>query len=292
MGRFALSRLFEARLDEDRRKAAPYRTLAAELDAIRARRKAISMFPLARPGAEPADDAFLRALVRAAAARGLGVLIQPGEPGELAGLPRAARGVTAYALPLDQIWRVPAIAALWEAVLEDGAWSDAAERQLGLLLGYSARERRAFLAGLRHRVAAWGARTVYALLDRERLGRIAQLGGRSLGPTPEIEGLPFFVHGRGHALRRDAARYAPPGLAIARVGIEEAAFVRLFGAAGPRGVATRGGAARGVIEAVAGARAAAAVAAGLRSDVEVLTAAGWRRATDLAGLRVGRRRTS
>jgi hypothetical protein len=51
-------------------------------------------------------------------------------------------------------------------------------------------------------------------------------------------------------------------------------------------------AARGVIEAVAGGPAAAAIAAGLRSDVEVLTAAGWRRATDLAGLRVGRRSTS
>jgi hypothetical protein len=105
--------------------------------------------------------------------------------------------------------------------------------------------------------------------------------------APEIAGLRFFVHGRGHALRRDGARRAPPGLAIARVGIEEAAFVRLFGAAGPRGVA-----ARGVIEAVAGGPAAAAIAAGLRSDVEVLTAAGWRRATDLAGLRVGRRSTS
>lgn len=287
MGRFALSRLFEARLDEDRRRAAPYRTLAAELDAVRARRKAISMFPLARPGAEPADDAFLRALVRAAAARGLGVLIQPGEPGELAGLPRAARGVTAYVLPMDrtgsvpaiaELWRVPAIAALWEAALEDGAWSDAAERQLGLLLGYSARERRAFLAGLRHRVAAWGARTVHALLDRERLARIARLGGRCLGPAPEIEGLRFFVHGRGHGLRRDAARRAPPGLAIARVGIDEAAFAELFGRAGPRG-AGRGVTTRGVIEAVASARAAAAIAAGLRSDVEVLTAAGWRRAT-------------
>ncbi len=265
-GRFELSRLFEARLDEDRRRAAPYRTLAAELDAVRARTKAISMFPLARPGAEPADDAFLRALVRAATARGLGVLVQPGEPGELAGLPRAARGVTAYALPLDQIWRVPAIAALWETALEGGAWSDAAERQLGLLLGYSERERRAWIAQLRHRIAAWGARTIYTLLDRERLARVGQLGGRGLGPAPAIEGLRFFVHGRGHALRRDAARRAPRGLAIARVGVGEAAYAALFG----------GAARRGVLEAVAGPRAAAAIAAGLRSNVERLTAAGWR----------------
>jgi hypothetical protein len=262
---FALSRLFEARLDEDRRKAAPYRTLAAELDAVRAGRKAISMFPLARPGAEPADDAFLRALLRAAAARGLGVLVEPGEPGALAGAPR---GVTAYALAPDQAWRVPAIAALWSAALEDGAWSHAAERQLGALLGYSARERRVWIAQLRHRVAAWGARTVYTLLDRERRARVEQLGRRCFGPAPAIEGLTFFVHGRGHALRRDAARLAPRGLAIARAGIDEPAYARLLGG--------RRTGARGVIAAAATARAAAAIAAGLRSNVELLTAAGWR----------------
>src|SRR6185436_12900325 len=160
--RFDPGRLFEARLDEDRRKTAPYRTLAEELDAVRAGRKAIAMFPLARPGAEPVDDAFLRTLARAAGARGLGVLVEPGAvgPGE--------EGVTAYALAREQSWRVPAIAALWKATLEAGAWSDAAERQLSDLLGYSERERRVWMAQLRHRIAAWGARTVYALVDREQ----------------------------------------------------------------------------------------------------------------------------
>jgi len=263
-----LSRLFEGRLDEDRGRRAPYRTLAAELDAVRARRKAISMFPLARPGDAPADDAFLRALVRAAAARGLAVVVEPGEP---AGLPRGAGGVTAYALALEQAWRVPAIAALWRTALEAGPWSEAAERQLSHLLGYSERERRAWIARLRHRVAAWGARTVYTLLDRARLALVEQLGRRCLGPAPAIEGLAFFVHARGHALRRDAARRAPRGLAIARVGLDEAAYARLLG-----GAARRPGAARGVIAATAGARAAAAVAAGLRSNVELLPAAGWR----------------
>jgi len=256
----ALSRLFEARLDEDRR--APYRTLAAELDAVRAGRKAISMFPLARPGAAPADDAFLRALVRAATARGLGVLVEPGPAG--LGEP----GVTAYALRPEQSWRPPAIAALWKTALEGGAWSEAAERQLSWLLGYPERERRAWIARLRHRVAAWGARTVYTLLDRAQRAAIERLGRRCLGPAAAIEGLTFFVHGRGHALRREAARLAPQGLAIARVGLDEAAYARLLGRGG------RGG--RGVIAAVAGARAAAAIARGLRSNVELLTAAGWR----------------
>jgi hypothetical protein len=259
--------LFEARPDADRRAAAPYRTLGAELDAVAARKKAISMFPLARPGDAPADDAFLRRLVRAAAARGLSVLVEPGEP---AALPRAARGVTAYALPIDQAWRVPAIAALWRTALEGGAWSDAAERQLSYLLGYGERERRIWLAQLRHRVAAWGARTVYTLLDRARRARLEELGRRCLGAALELEGMAFFVHARGHALRRDAARRVPRGLAIARVGLAEPAYARLFGAPARRR------AARGVIAATADARAAAAVAAGLCSTVELLTAAGWR----------------
>jgi hypothetical protein len=82
----------------------------------------------------------------------------------------------------------------------------------------------------------------------------------------------FFVHAGGHALRRDAARRAPRGLAIARVGLDEAAVARLFGRS-PRRRAPHHG---GVIAAEAGAPAAAAVAAGLRSNVEILTAAGWR----------------
>jgi hypothetical protein len=267
--RFDLGRLFEARLDEDRRKAAPYRTLAEELDAVRAGKKAISMFPLAKPGAEPADDAFLRALLRAAGARGLGVLVEPG----VVGLGDAGdEGITAYALGHEQGWRVPAIAALWKAALEerarsDAAWSDAAERQLTYLLGYSERERRVWMAQLRHRVAAWGARTVYALLDRERLAAIERLGRRCLGPAAAIEGMTLFVHAGGRALRRDAARRVPRGLAIARVGIAEAAYARLFGGG-------RGG--RGAIAIPAGARAARALARGVRSNVEILTRAGWR----------------
>jgi len=277
-GTLSLARLFEAQRDEDRGRAT-YRTVAAELDAVRARRKALAMFPLARPGAEPADDAFLRGLVRAAAARGLAVLVDPAAPAAPAALAAEGGGVTAYALALDQVWRVPAIAALWATALEDGPWSDAAERQLSYLLGYGERERRAWIARLRHRIAAWGARTVYALLDVERRARVEQLGRRCLGPAAAIEGLRFFVHGRGHALRRDAARLAPRGLAIARVALDEAAYARLFGGAraGRTGAgAGRARSARGVRTAVADARAAAAIAAGLRSNVELLTATGWR----------------
>lgn len=271
MPRFDLARLFEAHLDEDRRAAAPYRTLAAELDAVQAGKKAIAMFPLARPGTVPADDAFLRTLARAAGARGLGVLVEPG------GIWPGGDGVTAYALASAQSWRVPAIAALWQSAREAGAWSDAAERQLSLLLGYSARERRIWMAQLRHRVAAWGTRTVYALLDRERLSGIERLGRRCLGPASSIEGLTFFVHAAGRALRRDAALRVPRGLHIARVALADAAYARLFGVPGRgrrRGRGERGE--RGMIAAVAGADAARALVSGLRSNVELLTARGWR----------------
>lgn len=270
----AIAALFEARPDAGR-GAAPYRTALDELDAVAAGRKPIAMFPLARPGDEPADDAFLRRLARAAAARGLGVLIEPddgaGGAAGVPGLPPGVRGVTAYALGAGEAWRVPAIAALWKTALEDGPWSDAAERQLSYLLGYGERERRRWIARLRWQIAAWGARTVYVLLDGGARARVEGLGRRCLGAAPELEGLRFFAHARGHALRRDAARRAPPGLAIARVGLAEAAYARLFGDGGGRG---RG--ARGVRSAVADARAAAAVAAGVRSNVELLTAAGWR----------------
>lgn len=269
-----LARLFESRRDAARAHAAPYRTLPAELDAVRAGDKAISMFPLARPGDDPTDDAFLRTLLRAATARGLGVLVQPGEPGALLDA-RVPRGVTAYALLPREAWRVPALEALWRTAAEAGGWSDASERQLGFMLGYGARERRAWMAQLAHRIAAWGARTVYALLDRARLANVEALGRRGLGPPAAIEGMSFFVHARGLALRRDAARRMPRGLAIARVGLAEPAYARLFGS-GPGRRRARSGEERGVIAAAANARAAAAIAAGLRSNVGLLTVAGWR----------------
>jgi hypothetical protein len=258
----SLARLFEARAGEGRR-ASPGRTAASELEAVQAGRKAIAMFPLARPGEVPADDAFLRRLLGAATARGLGVLVEPDAQPPLAGVPR---GVIAFAIAPGEGWRVPALAVLWRAARESGAWSDAAERQQSDLLGYSAAERAAWLAELRHRAAGWGARTVYALLDGARVDAIDQLGRRCFGPPAAIEGLVFFVHGRGHPPRRDAARRAPRGFAIARAAIAEPARARLFG----------GRTGRGVIEAVATARAAAAIAAGLRSSVELLTARGWR----------------
>ena len=263
MRAFELSRLFEARPDGDGRRSAPYRTLAAELDAVRSRRKAMSMFPLARPGDDAGDDAHLRELMNAATARGLAVMVYPDE---LFGLPR---GVCAFVLPLDQAWRVPALLALWQAALEGGPWSDAAERQTSLLLGYGGRERRAWIARTRHRVAAWGARTVYTLLDRAGRRRIDELGRRCFGAAAAIEGMAFFAHERGHALKAHATRLAPAGLAIARAGLDGAAYEALLGAARP---------VRGVVSATADRRSAAAIAAGLRSNVELLGARGWRQA--------------
>ena len=256
-----LSRLFEARPDGDGRRSTPYRTLAAELEAVRSRRKAMSMFPFARPGDDAVDDAALRALVNAASARGLAVIVYPDE---LFGLPR---GICAFVLPLDQAWRVPALRALWQTALEGGAWSDAAERQTSALLGYGARERRAWMARARHRVAAWGARTIYTLLDRAGRRRVDELGRRCLGPAAAIEGMTWFAHARGHAPKVHAARLAPAGLAIARVGLEGAAYEALLGGARP---------VRGVVSATADRRSAAAIAAGLRSNVELLGARGWR----------------
>jgi hypothetical protein len=63
-------------------------------------------------------------------------------------------------------------------------------------------------------------------------------------------------------------------LHIARVALADAAYARLFGRPGRGGRGGRGG--RSVIEAVAGAGAARALVSGLRSNIELLTARGWR----------------
>jgi hypothetical protein len=237
------------------------RELDAELAAVQRGRKAMALVPLAAPGATPEATAELAEVVGAAVARGLAAVIRP-DP--LA----AAGGIAVYALPLEAVWRVPAMEALWSAGLEAGPWSDAAERQQSLLLGYGRAARRAWIARGRQRSAAWGAPTAYALLDRAHCARVDALGRRALGPAAALVGLTLFAHARGHALRRDAHRRVPRELAIARAAVAPALFARLF-----RRSATAGSP---VWAAELDARAAREVVAGLRSGVELYGARGWR----------------
>ena len=210
-----------------------YSSDEAELDAVRSRRKAMSMFAWSREDLKTRDFEWL---TDQAFERDLTVILDPDH---------------CFVLHPDQAWRVSALHALWQAAREHGRWTDTAESQMGALLGYSAAQRKRWLADHRWRQPAWGCSTVYALVT-----------SRSRAIT---EGMTLFAHARGHVMKRDAARLAPAGVAIARVGLEPRFAAKVL--------RTRR---KHVVSGTVTTRLGRMIDAALRSGVELLGSTGWR----------------
>lgn len=210
-------------------------TDAAELDAVAAGRKAMSLFI--------GDDDGIAEL---AMARNL-IVTTHADPrlGEL----------HVFVTRADQLWRIQAYLALWETAFVDGRWSDGAENLAGYLLGYSAAQRKAWLAQQRQAIPAWTAATVYALVTDAQRELIESLGRRCLPP-----GLTLFTR-RGEVLKASAFAKLPRGQTLARAGLEIAAANKLFGTATSRALTVK---------------QAPAINAALLSGVQLLTKTGWR----------------
>lgn len=234
---------------------AAYANDKEELDAVQAGKKAMLLagFPVDYI-AEGGRD-FV-ALLRAAFRRGLAVtLYSRGEEPDV------------YVLPLDQTWRISALNALHETAFVEGRWTLAAEAQVSLLLGYDEAQRDAWLASVRQRQPAYGCLTMYTLLTRAQRARVAAFGHRCFGVATEVEGLELFFHRQHESLKRTAARLVPKGLTLARVGLDWRAAEPIFGSLRR---------ARGLIRTVLTKRTARTLTRSLRSNVQLLTSAGWR----------------
>ena len=217
-----------------------YDSDASELDAVRRRKKAISMFVWSREDLATREFKRFTDLVLD---RELAMVLEPGEEHDL----------YCFVLYRDQAWRISALRALWQTAAELGAWTDTAEAQMGELLGYSARERRRWLAEQHWRQPAWGCSTVYALATRD-------MGPRGLG----VETM-FFAHADHHVMKRNAASLAPDGTVIVRVGLEPR-FARGFHGAKPR---------HRIVSGTIPARRMKRFHAAMRSSVQVLGPKGW-----------------
>ncbi len=161
----------------------PYATRGAALDAVAAGKKAVMMDTLAG----------LATLVPEARARGLAVVIY---------------GDHAYALALADTWRIAALDALRSST---AVWSDAAEAKQSRLLGYREPQIAAWLAHYREHQAAWGAATIYALLDAAQLRAVRSRGLRGFaGPTTIFR----------HATLAFRPRKLPAGVTLVRAGLD------------------------------------------------------------------------
>ena len=202
----------------------------AEIEAVADRRKPIAMFSGAR---SELDD-----LVETAFEHELMTILQPSR------VPADPDDADLFVLHPDQAWRVPALAALWDTTR--GQWTDAAEDQQSLLLGYSAEERTAWLADRSWRHAGPRGITIYAVLSAAQSRALDAVGRRCL-PLDT----PVFFHPT-HVIRRDAMRLIPRTKRLARAGLEVGLLRRTFATITP------------------------VINAGLTSNVQLLTRAGWR----------------
>jgi hypothetical protein len=208
---------------------APAADPSAEIEAVADRNKPIAMFSGAR---SELDD-----LVDVAFEHELTTMMQPSR------IPAAPDDVDLFVLHPDQAWRVPALAALWDT--SRGRWTDAAEDQQSLLLGYSADERTAWQAERSWRHAGPRGITIYAVLSAAQ-SRALDAVGRRCFPL----GTPVFFHPT-RVIRRDALGLIPRGKTLARAGLEVGLLRRTFATITP------------------------VINAGLTSNVQLLSRAGW-----------------
>ena len=203
---------------------------AAEIEAVADRRKPIAMFS---GGRSELDE-----LVAIAFEHELTTILQPSR------IPADPDDADLFVLHADQAWRVPALAALWDTTR--GQWTDAAEDQQSLLLGYSTEQRAAWLADRSWRHAGPRGITIYALLSGAQSRALDPVGRRCF-PIDT----PVFFHPT-HVIRRDALRLIPRSKKLARAGLEVGLLRRTFATITP------------------------VINAGLTSNIQLLTRSGWR----------------
>jgi hypothetical protein len=244
----------------------PYKTEKNVLDAVRARKKAMLFTGVPISCIASGDDDFGR-LLHMAFDRDLAVVIQ-NHPGTR--LPRDRREPDVFVLPLDQAWRVSALNALnATAFVGEGRWSNSAEAQHSVLLGYTKKQRERWIAWQRERQAAWTCLTLYTLLTNAQKRTVQDLGRRCFDPSFADEGIDFFFPAGDGVAKANASKLVPKGLTLARCGL---AWKVAFDVFGPLGTWKR----RGVTSLTASEDQVRAVNAGLTSAVQFLTSKGWK----------------
>ncbi|MGE5182917.1 MAG: hypothetical protein ACM31C_12675 [Acidobacteriota bacterium] len=261
--KFDAATLFEKHRHDP--KLVPYKTLKSVLDAVRSKKKALYFtgFPISCFGS---GDPDFGELVHMAVERDLAVLIH----NHRNSFPLERQEPDVFVLPLDQAWRVSALAALNETAFEgERRWSAAAEAQRSHLLGYTAKQRADWLASHRERRPVSGCNTIYTLLTKDQRQTVLDVGKRCFGSADSLDGMHFFFHRQHEYVKRNAASLVPKGLTLARVGLAWKVTWTLFGH-------FKEWKPRGLVSATISKKLAPTVTAGFESNVQFLTRRGWK----------------
>ncbi len=241
---------------------AVYPTQRAELDAARSGKKPMSIAGTQIAWMLDGEEYFVE-LLRLAFERELVVVLDS----ELT--PRVAFDQHSVGIRIarsDELWRVPALRALYKAAFTDGIWTAAADMQLSILLGYTDAQRKKWLRWLRQ--AGSFALPIYTLLTAEQKAHVASVGQRCFGEPEVVTGMTLFVRNAGR-VKKNAYRLVPKGLTLARSSLHIEQGRALFG-----DWRTKPGVTYHPLQPTK--KQAIVLNRELRSNVQFLTASGWK----------------
>lgn len=211
----AISGLFE--------EEAPDVVETNELERIRSGEKPIAVYSFPRDAVLAAVPEYEGLSSRALDA-GLMVVVAE-DPLNTSSTHPANSNLCVFVLREDQFWRIQPY-LICRSTLAHYPWSDAAEANHSLLLGYTQEQTSAWIAKQRHKRLGWVGKTMYLLMSSQHLQEMESLGRRCF---PSRCGDPIVaVRPPFGVLKRDAHENIPNDLVLGRVAVRGDVFKSLF----------------------------------------------------------------
>lgn len=254
MRKFDPRRLFEPWRYRDR-GLTTYKTIDEVYDAVQDRTKGIERLSLPLDHLERGEK-WIGDELDHAFRRGLAVVLKP---------TGYKRSIDWYMLPLDQTWRILALDVLRDDT--GPGWGPAREAHQSLLLGYSKAERTRWLA-VQHDDGYWDGYQIFSLLTRAQVKVVNEYGRRCFETAAAMTRMTLFHVVTSRMLRENALDIVPKGLTLARVTVNH----RIGGEMSPAFKRDK----RNLIEFQPTMKLARRINENLNSNVEFLTARGWR----------------
>jgi hypothetical protein len=209
-------------LFEPREAINGFDTVEAELEAVRSKAKAMSVFTFSLSSL---DDQHFKRLLKLAFDLHLTV-IQQVEHISREG--HTYEQIYTFVLQSTDAWRVPAY-MLTRKALRSYPWSDGAEFIESSLLGYSANEIESWMKRLKATQLSWTGKTFYLLMSHKQQELIAQTGMRCIEPQTLLEPITAFYSRTKAVIKSDVYDLIQKNQIIGRVSVKESMFRLLFG---------------------------------------------------------------
>lgn len=201
----------------------PYPTERSELEAVADGRKGMSVTSFLSSDIDSDADSYSE-FRSAAAGLGLCVVLHAAE----SSFERRFDRTYVFALRTSELWRVPAYLTLMSVMRDGHGWSRGQDHALGLVLGYSEPQIKAWIEEQERLGVFGGGRALYFSIPKTWLEEIETLGRRAFPRTTDLSQLTAVFPSPGFVLRLDT-KTSNNGIArLARAAASEHLLKKLF----------------------------------------------------------------